>query len=533
MSEVLSLSPIAVCGLTGLLVMAIDLLAGRGPRGFLAYISAFGMGISALLVFLAWRTAPSFEQPWLAGILHPDVFAAFFSVLVLISGIAACLIAVHHMPDQGNDGGEAYILIPFSATGAMILVASIDLVTLFLGLEIMSLSVYVLAAQKRSSPLSIEAGLKYFVLGGLASAFLLFGIALLYGTTGKLNMVEVAASLNTATDVAYVAAALLLVAFGFKVAAVPFHMWTPDVYEGAPTPAVAFMAGAVKAAGFAVMCRFLMTTFQHATALLMPDVILVLAIATMVFGNVLGIVQKNIKRILAYSSIGHAGYVLLGIYATGATSDGQLVLKDAVPFYLLTYMLATVGAFGVVAIVQSREGEDMTLERVSGLGRNHPVLAAMLTICLLSLAGIPPLAGFIGKFWLFKQVLDANPDHNLYLVIIAVLTSLVALYYYLRIALYVYFVEPKSPNEVITRKPASVTCGLLTFAVIVIGIYPSPMVDASRAAAETTVVRAVVPAVNEGIKAKKREAFRERLSHPEKGSRQPIRRGPRPPEGTR
>jgi NADH-quinone oxidoreductase subunit N len=503
MSDLLLVAPIALCAATGVLVMAVDLLAGRAPRGFLAYVASAGMAAAGATAYLAWRGTPSFEAPWLQGILYPDAYAAFFAALVLGSGVAAALLSVHHLPEQRADGGEHYALLAFSVTGALVFVAANDLVTLFLGLEIMSLAVYVMAAGRRRSPFAIEAGLKYFVLGGLASAFLLFGIAFLYGATGKLDLQGVAGALAGGGNAVLpqVAALLLLVALAFKVAAVPFHMWTPDVYEGAPTPTVAFMAGAVKAAGFAVLARVLLTAYQapsfRTLPVSVPDALLALSVLTMVVGNVLGVVQTSVKRILAYSSIAHAGYILLGVYATRAApgAPGAAALNDAVPFYLLTYTAATVGSFGVVSLLGAGGEEDMSLDHVSGLARRHPVLAAILLVCLLSLAGIPPLAGFIGKFWLFKQVLAADPAGNLPWVIVAVLSSLLALYYYLRIVLHVYFREPaRERPPAIRSAPAWIASGTAALVVAWVGLFPAPFTAASTAVADVAVVRAA-PAV--------------------------------------
>lgn len=498
MKDLLTLSPILLCATTGILVMIVDLLSGRkGPRGFLGYLTTAGFAVTALFAVTFWK-GDALEAPFLSGILVLDGFAAFFAVLILFSGAGAALFSIHYLPEHGSERGEYYALMSFSVCGALVFLTATDLIALFLGLEVMSLAVYVMAAMKQSSAFSAEAGMKYFILGGLASAFLLFGVAFLYGATGSLNIVEIGRYFLDNDPSAnplfpQLALVLLLTAMGFKVAAVPFHMWTPDVYEGAPTPVTVFMAGAVKAVGFAVLARLLLTIYQSPAFLAMPvavpDMLLVLAILTMFVGNLLGIVQDNVKRILAYSSIAHAGYLLLGVYAMDgvAGSPGATILNGGVPFYMLTYVVATVGAFGIVSLLGRRGEENMSLDHVAGLGKRHPVLSALLLVCILSLAGIPPLAGFMGKFYLFKEILALDTTGNLPWVIIAVLNSFIAVYYYLRIAVYVYFREPEGePVTAIRSMPGYLCAGIAAIASIWIGLFPASYIQASEEAAKSS-----------------------------------------------
>lgn len=492
MKDLLTLSPLWIPALTGVLALVLDLLAPRrGARGFLGYIVAAGLAATGVAAVLLWAGGPSLEAPFLRGVLRPDAYVAFFSALIVFAGVATSLFAIHHLPEQEAEHGEFYVLLAFSVAGALAMVAASDLLTLFLGLEVMSLAVYVLCAGRKGSPFSTEAGMKYFVLGGFASAFLLMGIAFLYGATGSLNLAGAAQALaqGGGATFAQVALVLFLVAFGFKVAAVPFHLWTPDVYEGAPTPVTVFMAGAVKAAGFAVLGRVVLTAFQAPAfadlPVTAPGAFLVLSVVTMVVGNVLGIVQDNVKRILAYSSIAHAGYVLLGLYAT------RDAVNSGVPFYLLTYVIATVGAFGVLALLARAGVEDLSLDRVAGLGRRHPVLAAMFLVALLSLAGIPPFAGFMGKFYLFREVLRADPSRNVPWVVVAVLNSLVALYYYLRIAVYLYFRDPEGePAGTVHSVPGFLTAGVAAVVALVVGLFPGRFIGASETAARVSTIRA-------------------------------------------
>ena len=348
------------------------------------------------------------------------------------------------------------------------------------------------------------------MLGGVASAFLLMGMAFLYGATGKLNLVDIARFLANhpeGADPLLVQGAmiLLVVAMAFKVAAVPFHFWTPDVYEGAPTPVTAFMAGAVKAAAFAVLARLVLTLARapafQGTAFSPADLLLGLAVVSMVVGNLLGIVQTNVKRILAYSSIAHAGYLLLGVWATQASvsETGVQTLNDSVPFYLLAYAVSTVGAFGVLALLGRSGEEDMSLSRIAGLGRRHPVLGVALLVAVLSLAGLPPLGGFMAKFNLFRQVLAADPAGNLPWVILAVVMSVVGLYYYLRIVLYAFFREPEGqPVVAISSAAGSVALAVTVALALFLGIAPAKFLDASRMASQATVLTGSIAASRAG-----------------------------------
>lgn len=500
MSDLIAISPILLATATGLMTMALDLLSGRdADKGFLGWVTAAGLLLSGALAWALWSDGRAVTAPFLVGMLVLDAYGAFFAGAVALAGAAAALLSVGHNPEQGIREGDGYPLMAFSVTGALLFIVATDLILLFLGLEIMSLALYVLAAGKRTSPFAMEAGVKYFLLGGLASAFLLFGAAFLYGASGSLDFAAAARELRGGTDGGLVRIALVMIitAIGFKVAAVPFHFWTPDVYEGAPTPVTAFMAGAVKAAGFAVLGRLLLTVWgtpDFSTGWTSPGgILLVLAVLSMVVGNLLGIVQTNVKRILAYSSIAHAGYILLGLYAA-RPSDGGALLGGSVPFYLLTYVIATVGAFGVLALLAAKGREDMSLDSIAGIGRRHPVLAALLAVCVLSLAGIPPLAGFMGKFYLFQEVLAVDTARNLPWVIVAVLNSLVALYYYLRIVLYAYFREPEGEAAgAIPGAPGYVAVVAMAVLALALGVLPGRAMDAAKAAAKVAVPAHVQP----------------------------------------
>ncbi len=504
MSDVIAISPILVAAATGLIVMALDLLSGReADKGFLGWVTAAGVLLAGALAWTLWPGGREVVAPYLTGMLVLDAYGAFFAVVVSLAGAATAMLSIGHYPEQGMREGDSYPLLAFAVTGALLFIVATDLILLFLGLEIMSLALYVLAAGKQTSLFSMEAGVKYFLLSSLASAFLLFGAAFLYGASGSMDFVAAGAIVRDAGaedgGLVRIALVMIVTAIGFKIAAVPFHFWTPDVYEGSPTPVTAFMAGAVKAAGFAVLARLLLTVWG--TADFSADwtapggILLALSVLSMVVGNLLGIVQTNVKRILAYSSIVHAGYALLGVYAVRSV-DGAATLSSGVPFYLLTYVVATVGAFGVLALLAAKGHEDMSLDSIAGLGRRNPVLAAMLAVCVLSLAGIPPLAGFMGKFYLFQDVLAVDPSRNLVWVIVALVNSMVALYYYLRIVLYAYFREPEGEVAgTIFSMPGYVAVAAMAALVVGLGIMPGRALDASMAASVVAVPALSVAAV--------------------------------------
>ena len=513
--DLVLLAPIWLSAVGGLVVLALDLLTPRGVgRRHLAYVSSFFLALSGLWAWKLWSSGPELESVYLQSIFVLDLYGAFFAALVVLAAIGACLFAVGHLESHDMDRGEYYALVVFSTTGALIFLTARDFVTLFLGLEVMSLAAYVLAASKKQSPYSTEAGMKYFVLGGVGSAMLLFGASLLYGSTGSLDVVAMGTHfLEHDPGRNYLlpqfAMLLLAVAFLFKIAAVPFHMWAPDVYEGSPSPVVVFMAAGIKAVGVAVLGRVMLTVFQNDVFLdfpvSLPGILLVLSILTMTLGNLLGVVQRNVKRILAYSSIAHAGYILLGIYAVVGPNDetGGQLLNMGVPFYVLVYAIASMGAFGVVSIVTADGDEDAHLEKFAGLARKRPYLSLLLLASLLSLAGVPPLAGFMGKFVLFKEVLRADPGGNVPFVVIAVLNSLVGLYYYLRIAVYVYFREPASDapadaaDAPIRTAPGLVFASLLAVLLLHAGVFPAKYIALSSKVAERSALVSASVAVSD------------------------------------
>jgi len=516
MKDLVAISPLWVSALTGLVAMALDLLSGSGRKSFLAWVVAFGLSLSAALGLALWRGPVSLSFPSLVAVFLLDVHGAFFGALVALFGALAALLAVPHLPEQGIDEGETYSLLAFSAFGGQLLVVAVDLVTLFLGLEVLSLSLYVLAASRRSSPFGAEAGLKYFLLGGVASGLLLLAAAFLYGATGSLDLRTILERLladQREPVLAALAMALLLVALGFKVAAVPFHFWTPDVYQGSPPPVTAYMAAAVKAAAFAVMARVLITLWEVPTvaALGARDWVLGLGILSMVVGSLVGLLQDDARRILAWSSIVHAGYLLLGLWAVEPREGiaGLWTLNGSVPFYLLAYGVASLGAFGALGVFARGGLEDYRLHRLAGLGRGHPAATFVLMVSVLSLAGMPPLGGFLAKFRLFQQVVAADSPWSVPAVVIAVLASVVSLYYYLRILKVLYFDEPTGETAGQASSPAaSFALAVTVVASLVLGVLPGPFLDAGRRAAQDSALVARAP-LERAVAASPREPPRE------------------------
>ena len=396
---------------------------------------------------------------------------------VIVSAVALCaLLLDEYLRREGIDGPEMYVLMMLSAAGGVVMAGAGDLIVLFLGLETLSIPVYVMAASHVRRSESLEAGLKYFVLGAFSSAFLLYGMALVYGATGSLNLREIQFYLATVVilDDAMLLAglAMLLVGLGFKVAAVPFHAWTPDVYQGAPTPVVAFMASAVKVAGFAALVRVFVVTFGQYRLDWQPAV-LGLAVLTLLVGAVLAIVQRDVKRMLAYSSISHAGFILVGVHA--ATHRGTA----AVVFYLAAYAFMVIGTFGVLTVVSGSGDRRTSLDDLDGLGARRPVLALVLTIFLLAQAGVPLTTGFVAKFEVIGAAVEAR---SFWLAVVAMVSAVVSAFLYLRIVLSVYLGSPAEDSEVSdevqaerVHPAAGLAVGIALAVTVGFGLFPGPI----------------------------------------------------------
>jgi len=425
--DLYSFLPGIIVAVAGLLVILIDSYKDD-------HEGIFGLTIFALLAALVVSVFDMFGPTGEAfsGMITYGGTAAFGSMVVLFGSLFCMLISREYLEAIDHNFGEVYAMVLFATTGMLGLAAANNLIMIFLGLETMSICLYVLAGIVKEKKIGAEAALKYFLLGAFSTGFLLYGMALLYGATGSLNIYEIAA--GATTDLLFIAGAgLLLVGFFFKISAVPFHMWTPDVYQGTPTTLTAYMATASKSATFVALILIL-SRMLPADVGEWSEVIAIISIITMILGNIIALVQDNIKRMLAYSSIAHAGYLLVGLAA--GTPEGY----SAVLYYLFAYTIMNVGAFGVVAYYERQQGLDFTdINNYAGLGFKSPMMGVMLSIFLFSLAGIPPMIGFVGKYLVFAAAINAG---MISLAVIGVLASAASIYYYLRPMVYLYMREP-------------------------------------------------------------------------------------------
>ena len=468
------LLPTLIVLASGALVLLLDLLPRRPSPELIAAVALAGV-VGALLATLArWgKPGRAFND-----MVVLDNFALFVDVVICYAAALILLLSVDYLRRTGAQSGEYYALVLFATAGMMLLAAAGDLVVLFLALELMSLSLYVLAGLFTQALASSEASMKYFILGAFATSFLLYGIALTYGATGTTNLDRIAATVagRSQDPIFVIGVGLLLVGFGFKISSVPFHMWVPDVYQGAPTSVTALIATGSKAAAFAALIRVLTVALRGAqadwTALLW-----IVAALTMTVGNVAAIAQSNLKRMLAYSSIAHAGYMLVGLVAGGIPGVG------AVLFYLLTYTFTTAGAFGVITLCERGRAEAVEVGEYAGLAGRHPVLAAALGLFLLSLIGVPPLAGFVGKFYVFGAAVRTGYPWNLWLTVIAVLNSAIAAYYYLRVVVYMYMREPEgAPVAYAPSLTGALALVVAVVGIVALGVVPGPFVDLAQVA---------------------------------------------------
>lgn len=462
-NELLTILPLIIIGVAGLFVIMIDAFTGSAR---LAYMSTVLFSVAALAVAVADLFGPTGES--FRNLITFGGTSSFGMVVVMIGTLFSVILSREYLEKIGEHIAEVYSMMLFACFGMLLLVASNNLITLFLGIETMSISLYVLAGLVRDRKSSVEAALKYFLLGAFATGFLLYGIALLYGASGSTFLTEIAAT-DQKGMIYWAGIGLLLVGFFFKISAVPFHMWTPDVYQGAPTTITAFMATASKTAGFVAFVLVLSRALPDARAE-WGDVIWVFALLTMVVGNILALVQDNVKRMLAYSSIAHAGYIMIGLAA------GTDAAYSAVLFYLFAYTLMNLGAFGVVAFYEWHNGYDFTeVKNYSGLGFQQPVIGVLMSIFLFSMVGIPPFAGFIGKYRVFAAAID---EGLISLVIVGVLASAASVYYYLRVLVHLYMKESET-GITLVRPGMMYSAALVVLAALTIyfGINPGILTD--------------------------------------------------------
>lgn len=428
------LPPVIVIGWACVLLL-VDLFIPRVRKGVTAVLAALGMLVA--LVFSAQQLgtqATAFNR-----MVVVDGFSVFLNMLVLGSGLLAVALAHAYLKRMKIVRGEFYTLMSFSISGAMLMAMAADLVVVFLSLELLSIPLYVLSAFAAPNEQSEEAGMKYFLLGAFAGGFLLYGIALIYGATGTTELVSVVSAVQAGVQhplFLLVGAALILIGLGFKIAAVPFHMWTPDVYQGAPTPVTAFMAVAAKVGGFAALLRIFMVAFPGLSVDLSP-ILWAVVVVTLLVGNLAAISQKNIKRMLAYSSISHAGFILMAMVPYGQDAVFRNSVA-AVLFYLLAFAIASFGSWAVVMALEKAEGKGLELDDYAGLGKKYPGLALSMLVFMLSFTGVPPTLGFVAKFFLFRAVLEGG---HVWLAIIGVVASMISAYYYLRVVIIMYMRE--------------------------------------------------------------------------------------------
>ena len=456
------------------LVLLVASSVGKGVGSRTATIFSL-VALAATAVLTLWVTVDGPGRPILAGMFVLDGYAVFWKILLLGATFLTAILSCRFVEESGYRAGEFFSLLLTATTGMLLMAGGFNLLSIWISLELMALSSYILAGYFKFETRSNEAALKYFILGSLSSGILLYGISLLYGATGTLGLREIAQAIPQAAQTApmLIAVGWLLMAIGlfFKVSAVPFHVWTPDVYVGSPTPVTAFLAVGSKAASFAILVRI----FYQALPYLEVDWQIIMAgvsAVTMIWGNFAALTQKNVKRMLAYSSISHAGYILMGVLAM--SDDGLW----AILFYTAAYALITLGAFGTVILLERKEYAGETYEDYAGLAQRAPYLAAMMLLFMLALTGIPPTGGFFGKVYLFAAAVEAGWT---WVAVVGVLTSALSLYYYWGIVVQMYLKESDDTTPVPLQAPALVAAiGFCALATLLLGILPGPLVEIAK-----------------------------------------------------
>lgn len=475
-ADLILAAPEIAITITGLLVLFLDFAVRGRDRGWLAMPSLVGAGITLSMVLRQMTGGP--DRAVIFNGLHVvDLYANFFKLVFLLSAMIVILISLRFLQERGADLGEFYAILLFATLGSMLMASAADLLSLFVGLETMAVCTYVLCAFLKRDQRCNEGALKYLLMGAFSTGVVLYGMVLLYGFAGGTSLEAIGQAVRAGTfrnPALLMAMVLLAAGFGFKIAAVPFHMYLPDMYEGAPTPVVAFMAGAAELAGMAVLVR----VFLLAMPGLQVDWSLlfwVLAVLTMTIGNIVAIAQANIKRMLAYSTIAHMGYLLIGPVV------GSELGVAAVLFYSLVYALMTIGAFGMVVLLGRGTAVGDQIDDFTGLNEKNPLAAAVMLLFLLSLTGIPPTAGFVGKFYLFAAAVEKG---YIWLVLIAVINSAISLFYYMRVAMAMYMRELPPQGIGLSQSRALYLALFLTAAgTLLLGIYPGPLLELARASA--------------------------------------------------
>jgi NADH-quinone oxidoreductase subunit N len=493
-SQLAPLAPMGILLGTALLLLMFEVFSTGGERAWASLFAVTGMGIALVLTLRMLGEPPItlFSTSTRAAPIIVDSFSSLASALMISAGIVAALLSPGYVKNAGCNSSEYYALMIFAVVGMQLMGMAGDLFTLFLGLETMSIAVYVLTGIRKNDLRSSEAALKYFLMGAFATGFLLFGISLIFGAIGSTALPDLARATKAqlgSQPILVLGLALLLIGIAFKIAAVPFHVWAPDVYEGAPTPVTGFMAVGVKAAAFVGLLRIVLVGMGSAGAespVLVP-LLTALAYLTIIVGNVLAIVQRNIKRMLAYSSISHAGYALIGVVAA---AKGEQSAGAALLFYLTAYTFMTLGAFGVLTYLERKDGgsEAERFGAFAGVGFRHPSLGLAMSLFMIALAGMPPTGGFFGKLYVFGAALKAG---ELGLVLAGVLGSVISVYYYLRVIVAFYMRELPDPGPLPTAtasRPLAIGLAIAAIGVIYLGVFPGRWIELGKIAIQSLTV---------------------------------------------
>ena len=474
-SYLAALVPAICVTLAALAAMLMEAFRRPGERLPIGLLGGIGLVAALVACRVLWgRNMESF------GLVQADNFGLFASATVLVVGLLTIALSASSIERERLPAGEYYTVMLFSIVGMVLMAMAVDLLTIFLALEILSIGVYVLTGLRRDSVSSSEGAFKYFLLGAFSSAFFLYGVALTYTLTGstrldRIGVYMAAEGMNT-SPMMLAALGLLLTGFAFKISAVPFHMWTPDAYEGAPAIVTGFMSTAVKAAAFAAFVRVFLSAFEPLQADWAP-VLWLLAMMTMILGTVVGVAQSNLKRMLAYSSIAHGGYLLVGLVAANEVG------KAAILFYLFVYAVTNLGAFGIIALLGTQEGSNDELRDYAGLWHSRPAMAALMTVFLLSLGGLPPTAGFVAKWYIFSAAVRANYYD---LAIVGMLTSVVSVFFYLRVVVMMYMSEPVAEPKRPAMGPLALSAlAISTAAIFYLGILPTRLLDLAAKSVST------------------------------------------------
>jgi NADH-quinone oxidoreductase subunit N len=470
--------PVLLIMVWAMVLMIVDLILPPEKKKWIAWLTLVGIALAFVQTVGMWDySGGTFTPEGGTPMIAVDNYGTFINAIILLTAFLAVLISIDYLKKADIDRGEYYYLMLFSVSGMMLMGMANDLIVIFLALELLSIPLYVLAGFARPRVDSEESAMKYFLLGAFASSFLVFGIALIYGATGSTALPVVLDNIGNEPLLGSLGAAFILVGLAFKVAAVPFHMWTPDVYEGAPTSVTAFMSVGAKVAGFAALMRILLYALPDLSDTWVP-ILAVMAALTMIIGNFVALAQRNVKRMLAYSSIAHAGFIMMGVAAAANSNLGV----SAALFYLLAYLFTNLGAFAIVVAVERQEGQGLTLDDYKGLAKRRLWLALAMAFFMLSLTGIPPTGGFTAKFTVFAAVLDADLA---WLAIVAVLTSVVSAYFYLRIVYHSFMFEGEGQVDVKPAVKIAITVAVVV--TLILGLFPDPWLELTRDAVFSTV----------------------------------------------